>query len=53
MMNTVSQWPTFVWQPLKRTMVENLNKKKIPQFYRFWPKEITRNSDIITASIVL
>jgi hypothetical protein len=45
MMNTVSK--PNVWQPLKRTMVENLNRKKIPHTL-----EILQNmyidSDIIT-----
>jgi hypothetical protein len=45
MMNTVSK--PDVWQPLKRTMVENLNKKKVPHTLEILEKEYI-TSDIIT-----
>jgi hypothetical protein len=45
MMNTVSQ--PSVWQPLKRTMVENLNKKKIPRTLSILADKYM-DSDIIT-----
>jgi hypothetical protein len=45
MMNTVSD-PT-VWQPLKKTMVESLNKKKVPHTLEIL-KKVYGNSDIIT-----
>lgn len=45
MMNTVST--PGVWQPLKRTMVENLNKKKIPHTLDILAKQYI-DSDIIT-----
>lgn len=45
MMNTVSQ--PHIWQPLKRTMVENLNKKKIPNTLEILAKKYM-DSDIIT-----
>lgn len=45
MMNTVSE-PT-VWQPLKHTMVENLNKKKIPNTLQILADNYI-DSDIIT-----
>lgn len=44
-MNTVSQ-PT-VWQPLKRTMVENLNKKKVPHTLQILAEKYS-DSTIIT-----
>ena len=45
MMNTVS--PPSVWQELKKTMVENLNKKKVPHTMSILEDEYI-NSDIIT-----
>jgi hypothetical protein len=45
MMNTVSK--PNIWQPLKRAMVENLNKKKIPHTLGILEKQYV-NSDIIT-----
>jgi len=45
MMNTVST--PDVWQPLKRTMVENLNKKKVPHTLEILEKQYL-DSDIIT-----
>jgi hypothetical protein len=45
MMNTVSE-PT-VWQPLKQTMVENLNKKKVPHTLQILEQQYL-DSDIIT-----
>ena len=45
MMNTVSD--PDVWQPLKRTMVENLNKKKVPHTLDIL-STVYSNSDIIT-----
>jgi len=45
MMNTVSE--PDVWQPLKRTMVENLNKKKVPHTLEIL-STVYSNSDIIT-----
>lgn len=45
MMNTVSD--PNVWQPLKRTMVESLNKKKVPHTLEIL-KAVYGNSDIIT-----
>ena len=45
MMNTVST--PDVWQPLKRTMVENLNKKKVPHTLEILEREYL-DSDIIT-----
>ena len=44
MMNTVSE--PDVWQPLKRTMVENLNKKKVPHTLEIL-SSVYSNSDII------
>jgi hypothetical protein len=44
-MNTVSE-PT-VWQPLKRTMVENLNKKKVPHTLQILAEKYS-DSTIIT-----
>mmetsp|Transcript_33231 Transcript_33231/g.61191 ORF Transcript_33231/g.61191 Transcript_33231/m.61191 type:complete len:527 (+) Transcript_33231:78-1658(+) len=43
-MNTVSD----EWQPLKRDMVENLNKKKVPKTLDILESAIYINSDIIT-----
>lgn len=45
MMNTVSK--PNVWQPLKRTMVDNLNRKKIPHTLEILERKYM-NSDIIT-----
>lgn len=45
MMNTVSA--PDVWQPLKRTMVENLNKQKIPHTLKILETQYM-DSDIIT-----
>jgi hypothetical protein len=45
MMNTVSK--PDVWQPLKRTMVENLNRKKIPHTLEILERKYIE-SDIIT-----
>ena len=45
MMNTVST--PKVWQPLKRTMVESLNKKKVPHTLELL-ENTYGNSDIIT-----
>lgn len=45
MMNTVSS--PNVWQPLKKTMVESLNKKKVPHTLEIL-NEMYGNSDIIT-----
>lgn len=45
MMNTVSK--PEIWQPLKRTMVENLNKRKIPHTLQILEKTYLQ-SDIIT-----
>ena len=45
MMNTVSK--PSVWQPLKRTMVESLNKKKVPHTLDLL-SSVYGNSDIIT-----
>lgn len=45
MMNTVSK--PNVWQPLKRKMVESLNKKKVPHTLEIL-NNIYGNSDIIT-----
>jgi len=45
MMNTVSK--PDVWQPLEQTMVENLNKKKVPHTLEILNK-VYGNSDIIT-----
>ena len=45
MMNTVST--PDVWQPLKRTMVENLNKKKIPHTLQILESQYI-GSDIVT-----
>jgi hypothetical protein len=45
MMNSVS--PPSVWQELKKTMVENLNKKKVPHTMSILEDEYI-NSDIIT-----
>ena len=45
MMNTVST--PDVWQPLKRTMVENLNKKKVPHTLEILERQYL-DSDIIT-----
>jgi len=45
MMNTVSE--PDVWQPLKRTMVENLNKKKVPHTLDIL-SNVYSSSDIIT-----
>jgi len=45
MMNTVSS--PDIWQPLKRTMVESLNKKKVPKTLDLL-KKVYGNSDIIT-----
>ena len=45
MMNTVST--PDVWQPLKRTMVENLNKQKTPHTLKILD-EVYSSSDIIT-----
>jgi hypothetical protein len=45
MMNTVSQ--PDLWQPLKRTMVDNLNRKKIPHTLEILEKKYM-DSDIIT-----
>ncbi|GKY94947.1 hypothetical protein MPSEU_000459400 [Mayamaea pseudoterrestris] len=44
MMNTVSK--PNVWQPLKQTMVENLNKKKVPHTLEILEKQYM-DSDII------
>lgn len=46
MMNTVSTSPE-AWQDLKKTMVENLNKKKVPHTMEIL-EEIYVDSDIIT-----
>ena len=48
MMNTVSE--PDVWQPLKRTMVENLNKKKVPHTLEIL-SSVYSNSDIITIAL--
>ncbi len=45
MMNTVSK--PSVWQPLKNTMVESLNKKKVPHTLELL-STVYGNSDIIT-----
>jgi hypothetical protein len=45
MMNTVSD--PKLWQPLKRTMVENLNKKKVPHTLEILEKQYI-DSDIVT-----
>lgn len=45
MMNTVSS--PSVWQPLKKTMVEALNKKKVPHTLEIL-NQVYGNSDIIT-----
>jgi hypothetical protein len=45
MMNTASE--PNVWQPLKRTMVENLNKQKVPHTLQILEKQYS-DSDIIT-----
>lgn len=45
MMNTVSE--PNIWQPLKKTMVESLNKKKVPHTLEILNK-VYGNSDIIT-----
>lgn len=45
MMNTVSE--PAVWQSLKKTMVENLNKKKVPHTLDIL-ESVYGNSDIIT-----
>jgi len=45
MMNTVST--PDVWQPLKRTMVDSLNKQKVPHTLELLDK-VYGNSDIIT-----
>lgn len=45
MMNTVSQ--PKVWQPLKKTMVESLNKKKVPHTLEILNK-VYGGADIIT-----
>jgi len=45
MMNTVSK--PDVWQPLKKTMVESLNKKKVPHTLEIL-QNVYGNSDIIT-----
>jgi hypothetical protein len=45
MMNTVSE--PNVWQPLKRTMVDNLNRKKIPHTLEILEQKYI-HSDIIT-----
>jgi hypothetical protein len=45
MMNTASE--PSVWQPLKRTMVENLNKKKVPHTLQILEQQYS-DSDIIT-----
>ena len=45
MMNTVST--PDVWQPLKRTMVDNLNRKKVPHTLEILEKQYL-DSDIIT-----
>jgi hypothetical protein len=45
MMNTVSQ--PDVWQPLKRIMVKNLNKQKVPKTLEILTKQYV-DSDIIT-----
>jgi len=44
-MNTVSD--ASEWQPLKKTMVENLNKKKVPHTLQILEKKYS-DSDIIT-----
>ena len=46
MMNTVSSSPA-VWQDLKKTMVENLNKKKVPHTLSILENQYI-SSDIIT-----
>jgi hypothetical protein len=45
MMNSVAE--PDVWQPLKKSMVENLNKKKVPHTLEILEKEYSE-SDIIT-----
>jgi len=45
MMNTVSK--PNVWQPLKKTMVENLNKQKVPHTLEILEQQYS-DSDIIT-----
>jgi hypothetical protein len=45
MMNTVSE--PNIWQPLKKTMVENLNRKKVPHTLEILESQYV-DSDIIT-----
>ena len=46
LMNTVST--PSEWQPLKRTMVDNLNKKKVPHTLNILESDAYINCDIIT-----